>query len=176
MHNDHDRLIQQCGEDLLTDAQRNYKEQSVRMARKVGPNEADGLYLGLMASLGPMIPASMIAANRPRYSKEEFDEQGEEKLMKLAATLVKPETIFFVALAAAHMLNAYNAETTMTEFGPAQLGRALDDWKKLFPNAKAEQIFDNHMLDAIAKAEREAVSPDLKKKYGMFLPGNGSIN
>jgi hypothetical protein len=32
------------------------------------------------------------------------------------------------------------------------------------------------MLDAIAKAEREAVSPDLKKKYGMFLPGNGSIN
>jgi hypothetical protein len=176
MHNDHDRIIQQCGEDLLTDAQRNYKDQSVKMARKVGPNEADGLYLGLMASLGPMIPASMIAAKRPRYSEAEFDEKQPEELLKLAATLVKPETIFFVALAAAHMLNAYNAETTMTEFGPGQLGRALEDWKKLFPNAKAEQIFDHNMLDAIARAEREAVSPDLKKKYGMFLPGNGSIN
>jgi hypothetical protein len=176
MRNDHDSVIQQCGEDLLQEAQSNYREKSVKMARKIGPNEADGLYLGMMASLGPMIPASMIAAKRPRFSEDEYDKKDPDELLKLAASFVKPETVFFVALATAHMLTAHSAETTQTEFGPAQLGRALEDWKRLFPNAKPEQIFDNHMLDAIARAERAAISPELKKKFSVFLPGNSSIN
>jgi hypothetical protein len=170
--------VSKIGEKLLEVSQANYKQGAVYASENFGKNEADALYLGLMTSLGPMIPASMIAANRDkdRMSDEEFKTKSPEELGRKAAALVKPETIFFVALAAAHLLQSYTYETTQTEFGPSMLGQALNDWRKLFPKSNAEQFLSPAMLRAIDQAEREQFSPELKKKFGVFLPGNGSIN
>ena len=44
------------------------------------------------------------------------------------------------------------------------------------PKSNAEQFLSPAMLQAIDQAECEQLSPELKKKFGVFLPGNGSIN
>ena len=170
--------ISEVGEKLLQASQSSYKQAAIYAGENFGKNESDALYLGLMTALGPMIPASMIAANRDkdRMDKEELESKGIEELGRKAAALVKPETIFFVALATAHLLQSYTYETTSTNYGPLMLGQALNDWRKLFPKSNAEQFLSPAMLQAIDMAEREQFSPELKKKFGVFLPGNGSIN
>lgn len=137
--------------------------------------------VGTMFIVGALCPLAMAFARRDpdKFNEEHHERIGVEAAQNQAWSLVTPETLVWTALVAANMIEHADSDTISTGWGPKAFIPVLQQWQKLFPDRKPEDVLDPYLIRAIRECEAEADHPlneFLSKRSGSLPPSTSTIN
>lgn len=161
--------------DAAAQAAANIVQKGVLTVKQVcDPGEfgSNSVNLGCNTALCCLMPIVPFLAKRPVLSHKEIEEKGAEELVKL----MNYETVLYASLIVSRMHHDSDMQVhekrgsdvsvaATVKFGPHVMNDALNDWKKLTGKNPAD-YFDPNLLEGLAAAERNSLSP-----FESFLAG-----
>lgn len=144
-----------------------------------GPNPFAITGMATGAALGALTLNAMVFSKRDPevYNADKLRSGDKKETDAMAWALVKPETLVFASLIAAHACPEASADSITFAYGPEIFWEAVSDWGKIFPDKSIDDYIDPALVSAARRAGLNSEKPFAEFLKGRLLgSSSGSLN